>query len=124
MLKVRGEISRGFKLGDKVRGKYLTIIAMKPGTLRKPRPLQQTISHKYTELTKIAVLTTKKCGRAVARNHLKRITREYFRLHQHYFQNFEAVIFSIDKEVLDEAEYLRELELLSLQVVKDSTIIN
>lgn len=97
MLKVRGDISRGFKFGIPFKGEYLRIIAIPPGVIRCKPGRTISDSSDLNKIPQFAVLVNKKCGKAFQRNRLKRIAREYFRVHKNCFLGLWAVIFSMEK---------------------------
>lgn len=113
MLKVRADISRGIRFGDKFPGENLTLIIVGPGVIRK-KPGEECKQYKTGKtLPEMAVLVSKKCGRSYRRIRLKRLVREFFRLNQELFQGCDAVIFSLHKSVEDEKEFKEELKRLS-----------
>jgi len=108
MLKVRADISRSVKYGQRVSGKYLTVIFVSPGIIRiKPGESAEEIVRNQPKLT---VLVRKKCGCSVKRNRLKRIAREFFRLNQDLFGGCAAVVFDIYNSIDDENCFKNEME--------------
>jgi ribonuclease P protein component len=100
VLKSRADIGRIFKQGKWHRGELFNLIIAPNGMLKK----ESTESH-----PKFAVLVNKKCGRAVKRNRLKRLSREYFRLNVALFQSYDAVIFAFDRTIEDESALKKEM---------------
>jgi ribonuclease P protein component len=107
ILKSRAEIGRIFKKGIWIQGEYLNLIISPLGMFEKTG---NRLSPKF------AVLVNKKCGRAVKRNRLKRIAREFFRSNRNLFQRCYAVIFSFDRIVDDEPSLKKEMVELANRV--------
>lgn len=63
--------------GERYRTKHFTIIAKKNGL----------------EITRLGITVSKKTGNAVKRNKVKRLVREYFRLHQSEFPPGYDIVF-------------------------------
>ena len=115
VLNVRGDISRAIKKGKRIPGKYCCLIRVSEGILRPPKNADIS-SNRWNHKKlgpKFAVLIKKKCGSAVKRNRMKRIVREYFRNNKELFMGEEAVIFALENRVEDEADFKKELEVLS-----------
>lgn len=113
MLKRRDEISRRLKEGAQFRGEYMTLTVVPCETAAAFRDERVEALGKRTNLTRMAVLARKKCGRANKRVRLKRLVREFFRLNQNLFVRYESVIFSLDSIVKDESDFKKELARLS-----------
>ncbi len=120
MLKRREDISRRLKTGMKFRGKYLTLVTVSRGLTEPLKSRDEGLPGQKPAMTRMAALVRKSCGRAHDRVRLKRLTREFFRLNQASFQEFESVIFSLERQVENEKDFKRELrELLNKAVSID-----
>jgi len=112
MLKLRADISRSFHCGLQFRGEYIRIIAVPPGVIRQKPTDANFAADKNIILPKFAAIVSKKCGKAVQRNRLKRIAREFFRQNCQNFPCFYAVLIVFEKSA--EAEYLIKDEMTGL----------
>ncbi|MBC8203958.1 ribonuclease P protein component [bacterium] len=115
ILNIRGDISRAVKKGKRIQGKYCCMIRVSEGIIR-PSKNDETSANLWNHKKlgpKFAVLVKKKCGSAVKRNRMKRIVREFFRNNKELFMGEEAVVFALENRVEDEADFKKELEVLS-----------
>lgn len=86
----------------------MTLVIVPPGIIRTRLDEMPVEGLK----TRIAVLVSKKCGRAYQRNRVKRITREFYRRNQDEFPASDAVIFSLEIMVDSEEKFKQELNSL------------
>ncbi len=75
MLKTPAEIKRVLDHGRRVAGRWVNIY-------RLPQ-----------KDTRFAVLVSRRLGKAVRRNHMKRLVREIYRLHPEWFEHRHTVIY-------------------------------
>jgi len=71
--------------GERYRTKHFTIIAKQNGL----------------KITRLGITVNKKTGNAVRRNKVKRLVREYFRLHQNQFPQGYDIVFIAKTGIAD-----------------------
>ena len=111
-LKKSSDIQRVLKSGRRIKGEFITIIFTFKGKV-----LAERNGYIGSGRTKYAVLVNKKCGKAVRRNRIKRIIREFYRLHKSVFIDAETVIFKVDRFIEDDSKLLQELTVLGKKII-------
>jgi len=112
MLKTPADIGRGLKYGKRFSGKYMSIYLVPAGIIRRKMAADALKNESGESYPSFAVLVRKKCGKAHRRNRLKRLAREYYRLNQNRLPGFAAVIFSLERNVGEDADLMSDLEKL------------
>ena len=109
-----------FKRKERIRKRSEFITIYKKGVKRESQHFIITILPNNKQWSRLGIAVSKKVGKAVVRNHMKRLLREYFRLHKIYLSKSWDMVFTakLGANKLKYSEICREInKTLSLEMI-------
>lgn len=82
-----------FKKKERIRKRSEYLQILREGKRYKTKHFKIIIKYNYTDKIRLGLIVSKKAGKAVKRNRIKRLLREFFRLNKNFFPISSDILF-------------------------------